>query len=90
MADDSNLEIDGVVYDHRLSRSILILSQKYAISQKEAATVCTFFNGFMLIEYQAVADIFISNCKRMSLSPIAALNTGVHSYLMDSANHKSN
>lgn len=85
---DQNLEIDGVLYDAKFTRAIVILSDKYEFSRKEVAMVCVFFHDLMMLEWHRVADIFLRNCRSWKILPIEALNNGIIIYL-DSCNEKN-
>jgi len=85
---DANLEIDGVIYDAKFTRAIIILSDKYQFSRKEVASACVFFNDLMILEWHRVTDIFLRSCKNWKVSPIEALNNGIMVYL-DTCNEKN-
>lgn len=89
MADDSNLEIDGVFYDSKLSRSIVTLSAKYGYEKREVAVICSFFNSLMILEWHRVSDVYLGNCHRWKTKPIAVLNSAV-SVFVHNINEDSN
>ncbi len=80
MAKHQNLVIDGIVYDQKLSKSIIKLSKKYGYSHKEVAAICSFFNGLMVPEWYKMADLFLNTSKKWNTPPIEILNNGVYLY----------
>lgn len=64
--------------DERMHADAERLSTKHGVSFEDALEVLCFFNGFLLHNYYAHAEMAIMSANRWHISPVDLINQGLH------------
>jgi hypothetical protein len=87
--EDENIFVNGIEYDHRMTRAIKILVSKHNVSIEEAAAAISFFNGFFGIDVTKHADMFIRSAKKWNITVVQLINCGLEIQLDPQINKAS-
>lgn len=67
--------------DERMHAAAERLSTKHGVSFEDALEVLCFFNGFLLHNYYAHAEMLIMSAQRWQIGPIDLINHGLRACL---------
>lgn len=70
-----------MLIDDRMREAAERLSTKHKVSFEDALEVLCFFNGFLLHNYYAHAEMLIMSAQRWQIGPIDLINHGLRACL---------